>query len=81
MYLLETLLDVNHQQYLDRLREAERQRLLRIIEGPRSSSKMYRKSVGWLGTQLVKWGTKLQSSQNPDTGCQEASLKMSMTAH
>jgi len=81
MYSPEMFIAIHHQQYQDRLREIERQRLLKTIGGQSLSSKVYQKAVGWLGTQLVNWGTKLQSSQNPDTGCQEASLKISTTVH
>jgi len=81
MYLSEIHYLINREQHQDRLRELERYQLRRLAEGQRLSSKVYQEAVGWLGTQLVNWGTKLQSSQNPDTGCQEASLKISITAH
>ena len=84
MYLLETYVAVNRQQYLDRLREVERQRLLKIVGRQSLSSRVYRRIGSWLGIQLVNWGAKLQQHnlpQNPDTGCQEASLKITITVH
>ena len=81
MYLSEIHYLVNREKHQDRLRELERYQLRRLAEGQRLSSKVYRETVGWLGTQLINLGTKLQGSQNPDTGCQEESLKMSMTVH
>jgi len=81
MFLPDANTLVNHEQYRDRLRQMEHLQLLRRIEQPGLGSKVYQKIVSWLGTQLVNWGTKLQGPQNPDTGCQEASLKMSITVH
>jgi hypothetical protein len=67
---------INREQYQDLLREIERDRLLKTI-GLHDSilSKLYRKAVGWLGAQMVKWGAKLQNI-DPDKGCQESSLKI-----
>lgn len=79
MYLSEIYHLVSHEKHQDRLRALERHQLRRIAEQQAPGSGIYRQIVGWLGTQLVNWGTKLQSSQNPDTGCQEASLKISIT--
>ena len=81
MYSPETYLIVTRQQYLDRLREVERQKLLKIVGWQSLGSRVYHRAGSWLGTQLVNLGTKLQGSQNPDTGCQEASLKITMTVH
>ena len=81
MYLPDSHNLVDHERYQDRLREIEHLRLLRLVERQSLGSKVYRVTVSWLGTQLVNWGTKLQGSQNPDTGCQEASLKITMTVH
>jgi hypothetical protein len=81
MYLSEVHYLVNHEQHQDRLRALEGYQLRQIAGGQGFSSKVYREIVGWLGTQLISWGTRLQGSQNPDTRCQEASLKISMTAH
>ena len=81
MYLSEVHYLVNHEQHRDRIRRFERYQLRRLVERPGLNSKVYRETVSWLGTQLVNWGTRLQGSQNPDTGCQEASLKISVTVH
>lgn len=81
MYLPNTHNVINHELYRDRLREIEHLQLLRLIERQSLSSKIYRRTISWLGTQLVNLGTKLQNFQNTDTGCQETSNKISMTVH
>jgi hypothetical protein len=84
MYLPETHIAVNHQKFLDRLHEVEQQRLLKIAGWQSVSSRVYRRTGSWLGTQLVNWGAKLQQynlPQNPDIGCQETSVKITMTVH
>jgi tRNA A37 threonylcarbamoyladenosine biosynthesis protein TsaE len=81
MYSPETHVLISHEKYKDRLREIEHLQLLRHIEQQGLSSKIYQKIASRLGIQLVNWGTKLQSSPNPDTGCQEAPLKISITTH
>ncbi len=65
MYFTETHTQVIHEKYQDRLREIERQRLVRLVEGPDVKSKLYQTSVRWLGIQLVAWGTKLQQYAQP----------------
>jgi len=81
MYLSENHYAINHEQHQDRLRELERRQLRQVAGWEGLNSKIYRETVSWLGIQLVSWGSKLQDSQNPDRGCQEASVKMSITAH
>ena len=59
-------LEINHlvrqEQYKDILRDIEQQRLLQIAGlQPRARLSPYRKVVSWLGGQMVKWGSKLQS--------------------
>jgi hypothetical protein len=80
MYLSENHYLVNHEQHLDRLRNLEHRQLCQVAGWQGFSSKLYQETVSRLGIQLVNWGTKLQSFQNPDTGCQEAPVKMSITA-
>ena len=70
---------VYQEQHRDRLRKIEHQRLLQIAgQRQNNSPKLYRQSVSWLGSQLVKWGSQLQRYAAPDTGCQESSLKIPM---
>ena len=70
---------VYKEQHKDRLREIEHQHLLQAAGLQQSiSSKLYRRTVSWLGIQMVKWGSKLQSYATPDKGCQESSFKIPM---
>ena len=42
-------------------REAEREQLVQLAQLARAEdSKVHRKAAGWLGQQMVKWGSKLQ---------------------
>jgi hypothetical protein len=67
------------ERYKIRLREIEHQRLLRVAGLQESTTlKLYRQFLKWLGRQMVKWGTKLQSYATPDKGGQEVSLKIPM---
>jgi hypothetical protein len=53
---------VYQEQYKNCLREIEHQQLLRVARlKPSLSVKLYRNVVGWLGMQMVKWGSKLQN--------------------
>ena len=53
---------VYKEQYKDRLRDMEHQQLLQAAGLQQGISlKLYRKAVSWLGVQMVKWGSKLQS--------------------
>ena len=65
---------IHKTQYQDRLREIEHDHLLQVAGLSKDSN--YRKAAWWLGMQMVKWGSKLQNLDNPDKGCQEASLKI-----
>ncbi|MBN1217660.1 MAG: hypothetical protein JXM69_01930 [Anaerolineae bacterium] len=59
---LETHVMVYQEQLNDRLRKIQHQRLLQaagLYNGV--SLNLYRQSISWLGTQLVKWGSALQS--------------------
>jgi hypothetical protein len=65
---------IRQEQYKDLLREAERERLIRAAGfrqlGNRS---LHRKIAGWLGTQMAKWGCKLQSyGPTPSAYCPQA---------
>lgn len=81
MYLSENHYLVSHEQHLDRLRKLEQHQLRQVARWQGLNSKIYQGTVSWLGIQLINLGTILQNSQNPDTGCQEAPVKMSITAH
>ena len=65
----------------DRLRRMQHQSLIDAIERDRMQNKTDSKVFGWLGTQMIAWGTKLHGSPNTNTGCQETSYKVSLTAH
>ena len=58
--------EINHlvgqEQQKDRMREIEHHQLLQVV-GPQhmASATSRRKAAGWLGTQMVKWGTRLQT--------------------
>lgn len=48
-----------HQQAL--LREAEQEQLIQLAQLSKAEElKAHRKAAGWLGNQMVKWGSKLQ---------------------
>ena len=61
----------------DRLRRMQYQSLIDAIERDRMQSRPSRKVFGWLGTQMIVWGTKLQGSPNID----ETTFPVSVTAH
>ena len=60
MFSPETSYLVHQEQHKDRLREIEHQQLLQAAGLQGVSLKSSRKAVSWLGTQMVKWGSKLQ---------------------
>jgi hypothetical protein len=82
MYELHFL--VYQEQHKDRLREIQRQHLLRAFSQD-TNAKMYRQAVGWLGNQLVNWGLRLQNygdiRRYTDKRCQDSSFTMSMIQH
>lgn len=46
----------------NRLREINRRHLLQRVKSEQGLTlKLYRQAVNWLGIQLVKWGTKLET--------------------
>lgn len=52
---------VRKEQYKDLQRSVAHQRLIRIAQLRQSSRTVsLRRMVGWIGTQMVKWGSKLQ---------------------
>jgi hypothetical protein len=62
MFSPEILQLVNGEKQKDLLRELDHREVVQaalLQSGPQFGS--YRKAAGWLGTQLVKWGAKLQS--------------------
>lgn len=60
MYSPETHVLIHQEQYQDRLREIERQRLVRLVAQQNSDATLARRTARWLGAQMVTWGSKLQ---------------------
>lgn len=54
---------VSQEQHNDRIRQFEQQQQLQIIEPEQTVAypKQYQQAANWLGHQMIKWGTKLQS--------------------
>lgn len=54
---------VSQEIHKDRLRQFERQQQLEAIEPEQMIvySKPHQKAASWLGDQMIKWGTRLQS--------------------
>lgn len=53
---------VSQEQHKDRLRDLEHQQLLQAAGLQAGVNfKPHRQAAGWLGSQMVKWGSKLQS--------------------
>jgi hypothetical protein len=44
----------------DLLREAEREQLAQEASSQADNGQTLRQAAGWIGNQMVKWGTKLQ---------------------
>ena len=66
MLLPEKDLLIHQEQHKDRLREMERRQLLREAGLDSDLATLApRKAARWLGTQMVKWGTKLQDGDAP----------------
>ena len=54
--------------YADRLREAERYRLVRrVMAGHPRPRRPYYRAFAWLGQRLVAWGDRLQERYGPAT--------------
>ena len=65
---------VCQEQYKDLLREAECERLIRAagLRQP-GNRRLHRKVAGWIGTQMVRWGWKLQRyGTTPPPCCPQA---------
>jgi hypothetical protein len=61
MYSLEINHLVSQEQHKDRLREIEHQQLLQAAGLEQDAGlKSHRKAASWLGSQMMKWGEKLQ---------------------
>ena len=53
---------IAHERRKEFLREAERMRLINSLQRQKSQERRnFRILVNWMGTQMVKWGLKLQS--------------------
>lgn len=61
MFSPETNYWVCQEQHKDRLRKLARQQALQgIKEQNVVTFKLHQRAIGWLGTQMVVWGSKLQ---------------------
>lgn len=58
------------EKYKDLLREAEHERLIQAA-GLRQPGgwALLRKAIGWIGVQMVRWGSKLQRYGTPPSSC------------
>ena len=72
---------IYQEQHRDRLQAMERRRWLQAAGLDQGVSlKLYRGAIGWLGKQMVQWGSQLQNYASiRDKGCQESSLTMMIT--
>ncbi len=62
MFSPEINLLVQQEKCKDRLRDIEHQQLLQAAGVQRVANlQSHRKAAGWLGKQMVKWGSKLQN--------------------
>ena len=54
---------VSQEVHKDRLRQFEREQQLEAIESEQTIvyPTSYQKATNWLGDQMIKWGTRLQS--------------------
>ena len=61
---------IRGEHYKDLLREAERERLIRAAGlGQPGDGGLLRQVVGWIGAQMVRWGSKLQRYGTPPSPC------------
>jgi hypothetical protein len=62
-YFGEAEFEVRREQYKDLLREADRERLIRLVRSHHRANvwELYLKVADWIGTKMVKWGSKLQT--------------------
>lgn len=59
---------VQKEKYQDMIRAAEQDRLLQIVKQQNTShSSLHRNLVGWIGLQMVKWGSRLQQYSSVST--------------
>ena len=62
MFSLEVAFQVRQEQIKDELRDLEQQNLIKLAAAQqRDRGGPYLKAVNWLGSQMVKWGLKMQS--------------------
>ena len=62
MFSLEVAFWVRQEQIKDELRDLEQQNLMKLAAAQRRDrGEPYLKAVNWLGSQMVKWGLKLQN--------------------
>lgn len=76
MYPREIDLLARRERYKDLLREVADQRLARTARKQQPNNRMlYQRVVHWLGTQMVRWGCKLQQRGSTALCCLAASCK------
>ena len=54
---------VSQEQHNDRIRQFEQEQQLQTLDSEQTIiyPKQYQQAANWLGHQMIKWGTKLQS--------------------
>lgn len=61
MFITDIDLLARHERYKDLVHEAEHERLIHLAELQQPDhSGIHWKFTGWVGDQMVKWGSKLQ---------------------
>lgn len=48
------------EQYQDMIRAAQQDQLIQMVKQQSSQPPFHRQIIGWLGAQMVNWGTSLQ---------------------
>ena len=70
MFFSEGEIAAHNERFKDMLREAERERLIRIATPKGSRNwKPNRKITGWLGSKMVAWSLKLQTQPQMSQTC------------
>lgn len=59
---------IQKEKYQDLIRAAEQDRLLQIVKQQNTShGGLHRNLAGWIGLQMVKWGSRLQQYSSVST--------------
>lgn len=68
---------VRKEQYQDLIREAEREWLYEMVKQQSNQPLALRQVAGWLGAQMVKWGSALQNyAASPSANISTVSAQM-----